>query len=54
MTEMQEDSEENYNKHFSKYIEAGLEGEELEDTMKEVGCLAREGVCGSCNWSALG
>ena len=44
MTEMQEDSEENYNKHFSKYIEAGLEGEELEDTLKEVGCLAREGV----------
>jgi len=36
MTEMQEDSEENYNKHFSKYIEAGLEGEELEDTLKEV------------------
>ena len=54
MTEMLEDSEENYNKHFSKYIEAGLEGEELEDTMKEVGCPACEGLCQCLQGPATG
>ena len=36
MEEMQEDSEENYNKHFSKFIEAEVEGGDLEDLYKEV------------------
>ena len=36
MEEMQEDSEENYNKHFSQFIAADLEGDGLEDLFKEV------------------
>ena len=36
MGEMAEDSEENYNKHFSQFIAAQLAGEDLEDTLKEV------------------
>lgn len=31
MREMQEDDEENYNKHFAKYIEADLDGDGLEE-----------------------
>ena len=37
MNEMQEDSEENYNKHFSQYIAAELEGDDLEGQLQEVG-----------------
>ena len=36
MEEMAEDSEENYNKHFSQFIAADLAGEDLEEKMKEV------------------
>lgn len=36
MEEMAEDSEENYNKHFSQFIAADLAGEDLEDKLKEV------------------
>ena len=36
MEEMQEDSEENYNKHFSQFIAAEVEGGDLEDLYKEV------------------
>ena len=36
MEEMAEDSEENYNKHFSQFIAADLEGAGLEDLYKEV------------------
>ena len=36
MEEMAEDSEENYNKHFSQFIAADLDGGGLEDVLKEV------------------
>ena len=36
MEEMQEDSEENYNKHFSQYIAAELEGGDLEEKLQQV------------------
>ena len=40
MEEMAEDSEENYNKHFSQFIAADVEGAGLEDLYKEVwACL---------------
>ena len=39
MEEMAEDSEENYNKHFSQFIAADLEGDGLEDLYKEVCAL---------------
>lgn len=39
MEEMAEDSEENYNKHFSQFIAADLEGGGLEDLYKEVWAL---------------
>ena len=38
MEEMQEDSEENYNKHFSQYIAAEVEGGDLEELMAKVKC----------------
>jgi thiaminase len=36
MEEMQEDSEENYNKHFSQYMAAEVEGGDLEELMAKV------------------
>lgn len=36
MEEMQEDSEENYNKHFSQYIAAEVEGGDLEELLAKV------------------
>ncbi|KAL3134703.1 60S ribosomal protein L5 [Trebouxia sp. C0010 RCD-2024] len=42
MEEMAEDSEENYNKHFSQFIAADLAGEDLEDKLKEVHAAIRE------------
>ena len=39
MEEMAEDSEENYNKHFSQFIAADLAGDGLEDVLKEVWAL---------------
>ena len=49
MEEMQEDSEENYNKHFSKFIEAEVEGGDLEDLYKEVRTmsLSKHACCAS-------
>ena len=46
MTEMEEDSEEKYNSHFSQYIEADMGGDDLEDLIKEVSCQCRR-----CSWS---
>jgi len=42
MVEMEEDSEEKYNSHFSNYIESDISGEGLEDLMKEVHQKIRE------------
>ena len=39
MEDMAEDSEENYNKHFSQFIAANIEGSGLEDKYKEVRAL---------------
>lgn len=36
MGDMAEDSEENYNKHFSQFIAADMESDGLEDLYKEV------------------
>ena len=36
MEDMQEDSEENYNKHFSAYIDAEVEGGDLEELLAKV------------------
>jgi large subunit ribosomal protein L5e len=42
MTEMEEDSEEKYNSHFSQYIESEMGGDDLEDLIKEVHQKIRE------------
>lgn len=42
MEEMQEDSEENYNKHFSQYMAAEVEGGDLEELMAKVHTAIRE------------
>jgi len=36
MQEMQDDDDEKYQKHFSKYIEAGIEGGDIEETITKV------------------
>jgi len=36
MSEMLEDDEENYKKHFAKYIEEGIEPDDLEETLSKV------------------
>jgi large subunit ribosomal protein L5e len=36
MKDMQDDDEEKYKSHFSKYIEAGVEGDDLEETIAKV------------------
>ena len=57
MEEMQEDSEENYNKHFSAYIDAEVEGGELEELLQAVcfsvspSCAVSVGVCVHLNIS---
>ena len=42
MTEMQEDDEENYAKHFAKYIEDDKEADDLEDMYTEVHASIRK------------
>jgi len=42
MREMEEDDEENYKKHFAKYLEAGIEGDDLEDLYTKVHASIRE------------
>jgi large subunit ribosomal protein L5e len=42
MTEMEEDDEENYKKHFAKYIDADLEADDLEETYEKVHAAIRE------------
>ena len=41
MEEMAEDSEENYNKHFSQFIAANVAGDGLEDVYKKVWSLVQ-------------
>ena len=48
MEEMQEDSEENYNKHFSQYIAAELEGGDLEEKLQEVRSFCLSACCQCC------
>lgn len=42
MREMEEDDEENYQKHFAKYIEAGVEADDLEELYEKVHASIRE------------
>jgi len=42
MREMEEDDEENYAKHFAKYIEAGIEADDIEELMEKVHASIRE------------
>jgi large subunit ribosomal protein L5e len=42
MREMEEDDEENYAKHFAKYIEAGVEADDIEELMEKVHASIRE------------
>lgn len=42
MKEMEEDDEENYNRHFAKYIENDLSADDLEDTYEKVHAAIRE------------
>lgn len=42
MAEMLEDDEENYKKHFAKYIEAEIESEDLEELFEKVHAAIRE------------
>jgi len=42
MREMQEDDEDNYKKHFAKYIEADLEADDLEELYEKVHASIRE------------
>lgn len=68
MEEMQEDSEENYNKHFSQYMAAEVEGGDLEELMAKVMLLllqlcyllhkldcavTQAGVCCYTSWCVL-
>ena len=50
MNEMQEDSEENYNKHFSSFIEAELEGDDLEGQLQEVITCMHITLCVPATW----
>jgi large subunit ribosomal protein L5e len=38
MREMEEDDEENYNKHFAGYVAADLSADDLEELYEKVGC----------------
>ena len=42
MSEMQEDDEDNYKKHFSRYIEEGIEPDGIEDVLAEVHAAIRK------------
>jgi len=42
MREMEEDDEENYKKHFAKYLEAEIEADDLEDLYSKVHAAIRE------------
>jgi len=42
MREMEEDDEENYHKHFAKYLEAELEADDLEELYEKVHTAIRE------------
>jgi len=42
MREMEEDDEENYQKHFAKYIEAGIEADDIEELYEKVHASIRE------------
>jgi len=42
MREMEEDDEDNYKKHFAKYIEAGHEADDLEELYEKVHAAIRE------------
>ncbi len=46
METMQEEEPEKYQAHFAKYVDAGIEPEEIEDLFTEVrGCQAAVGLC---------
>lgn len=42
MREMQEDDEDNYKKHFSQYIEAGIDADDLSEVLEKVHAAIRE------------
>jgi large subunit ribosomal protein L5e len=42
MREMEEDDEENYKKHFAKYLEVDLEADDIEELMEKVHASIRE------------
>lgn len=42
MREMEEDDEENYRKHFAKYLEAEIEADDIEEVMEKVHAAIRE------------
>jgi large subunit ribosomal protein L5e len=42
MREMEEDDEDNYKKHFSQYLEAGVEADDIEELFEKVHAAIRE------------